>query len=620
MGIIKILPESLANKIAAGEVVQRPESALKELLENSIDAQAKNIEVYLKRAGKTLIQVTDDGKGMSEDDMILCVQKHATSKISTPEDLDAIKTLGFRGEALSSISAVSQFEIRSKQHGDEIGTRLRVEEGGVFELEKGSFPEGTTVIVRNLFYNTPARRNFLKTDTTELKHCIDTFNRIALSYPDIAFRLFIDDSESLKYPAGNENERIIQVFGETLFNSLIPVKEETGYITLRGFIGKPSLLKKSKGDQFIYLNNRYVQNRQINHAVFTAYETVLVKGEYPFFLLFLKIDPAHTDVNVHPSKLEVRFENEKDVYTFVLSVVKKGLGQFDLVPNMSFTSAPDTGSGERMKFNPSVASHRFDFSDRPVFAQPERKKEPLQPRITNEQIEAVFSSLNSVTNRTEIPEDAPHPFENPGPSAPQPQVRNAEHGDDSASFIIQLHNKYILSQIKSGLMIIDQHVAHERILYEKALRLFEANLPFSQPLLFPKTIQVNPAVLLLIRENYDLLVKLGFELKFFGKDTIIIEGVPQDLRQGDEEAVLLEMIDEFILNEREKKISDTRDNMAKSYSCKTAIKAGDKLSEAEMRILIDQLFATSMPYVCPHGRPVVIKIGLDEFDKRFGRT
>lgn len=329
---IKILPENISSKIAAGEVVQRPESVVKELMENSIDAGAKTIEVSIKRAGKNFIQVCDDGVGMGEDDLVLSVQKHATSKIEAFEDLEAIKTLGFRGEALSSIAAVSQVEIRSESRDEEIGTVLRNDESGNFKVDKGSFPKGTCVMVKNLFFNVPARRKFLKTDTTELKHIVDTFNRIALGYHQISFKLLNGVDIVFDYPAESLENRVRQVFGENMPDALIPVEERTELINVHGFVGKPSLLKKTKGEQYLFLNSRYITNKNINHAVFTAYENILEKGDYPFFILFIEIDPERIDVNIHPSKLEAKFDDEKDVYNFILSVVRKSLASFDLVP------------------------------------------------------------------------------------------------------------------------------------------------------------------------------------------------------------------------------------------------------------------------------------------------
>jgi DNA mismatch repair protein MutL len=628
---IKILPENISSKIAAGEVVQRPESVVKELLENSIDAGSKTVELMIKRAGKSLIQVCDDGTGMTEEDAILCIQKHATSKISNLEDLEAIKTLGFRGEALSSIAAVSRLEIKTETRDQEIGTFLRHEETGIIKKDKGSFPKGTCVTVKNLFYNVPARRNFLKSDPTELKHIIDTFNRISLSHPEINFKLYNDDDLIFVYAEGSLEERIKQVFADNMLDALIPVEEKTEFLSVTGYVGKPTLLKKSKGEQYIFMNNRYVVSKQLNHAVFTAFENILEKGDYPFFILFLELDPSRIDVNIHPSKLEVRFENEKDIYNFVLAVIRKGLGMHDLVPSLSFVP-PSEGIGietkapEKLKFNNYRKLEKNDFSDRPFQRKESERKTGVNIRFSDEDIDQIFSSITDDLKKSGDAASI-HPFAekdvkevlHTSKSAAEKTFPESGSVPQETSFIIQLHNRYILSQIKSGLMIIDQHVAHERVLYEKALSRLEADLPFSQHLLFPKTLELNPGVYSIIKELNSFLVKLGFELKYFSKNTIVIEGVPDDVRPGSEEKVLLEMIEEYAANQREKRLEES-DNIAKSYSCKTAIKSGDRLSEKEMRLLIDQLFATSMPYVCPHGRPIVVKISLNEFDRRFGRT
>jgi DNA mismatch repair protein MutL len=611
---IRILPENIASKIAAGEVVQRPESVVKELMENSIDAGSTVIELIVKRAGKSLIQVVDNGMGMSEEDAVLSVAKHATSKIYTYEDLEGIITYGFRGEALSSMAVVSQLEIRTEMKNDEVGTFIRVDEPGIVHKEKGSFAKGTSVSVKNLFYNTPARRNFLKTDATELKHIIDIFNKLALSHPEINFKLFNDDHLVYDYRPANLEGRIKQVFADNMTDALIPLEERTDFINISGYIGKPTLLKKSKGEQYLFLNFRYVISRQINHAVFTAYEDFLEKGDYPFFILFLEIDPAKIDVNVHPSKLEVRFDNERDVYNFVLAVVKKNLGTYDLVPSMNFTGRDQ--HGDKISVDNFARVDRNDFGDRPFNRE---QKSYSSAIFSDADMDLVFGSLD----KKGIPSGesgfiSPLEREN-GNKEPLtlkvPEITKAE-GD---TFIIQLHNKYILSQIRTGLMIIDQHVAHERILYEKALKKIEANLPFSQQLLFPRTLETDPGRFGILKEIYPFLAKLGFELKFFSKNTVIIEGVPEDVKSGSEDQVLMQIIDEYVQNQREKKLEKT-DNIAKSYSCRASIKAGDYLSEKEMRLLIDHLFATSNPYVCPHGRPIVVKISLDEFDRRFGRT
>ncbi len=618
---IKILPDNIANKIAAGEVVQRPESVVKELLENAVDANSTSIELIVKQAGKSLIQVCDNGTGMTEEEALLCIQKHATSKISSIEDLESIKTMGFRGEALSSIAAVSQLEIKTGMRDSETGTLLKIENENEIITEKISSPKGTCVSVKNIFYNIPARRKFLKSDNTELKHIIDTFNRIALAHPEISFKFFNSDSLVFDYPNGTISERIEQIFADNMMDALIPVKEITDYLSLTGYLGKPSIFKKSKGEQFLFLNNRYVVNKSINHAVFTAFENILEKGNYPFFILFLSIDPAKIDVNIHPSKLEVKFDDEKDIYNFVLAVIRKSIAGNDLVPGMSFTSSSE--NGEKLAFNPFISVKQNDFSDRPNFGTREKRE---RTSVTDEDIDLVFSSLT----KNILPEKESSSSTGSGSDTglnPEQGIteQNENQIERSAStgiettFLVQLHNKYILSQIKSGLMIIDQHVAHERILYEKALARFEANLPFSQQLLFPIKLQFDLATYGILKEIDHLITKIGFKLKYLPKNYVLIEGVPDDIKRGSEENILKDFISDYIQNQTEKNLEE-KDNIAKSYSCKAAIKAGDRLSEKEMRLLIDQLFATSMPYVCPHGRPIVIKISLEEFDRRFGRT
>lgn len=617
MSKIKILPENISNKIAAGEVVQRPESVVKELMENSVDAGAKNIEVFIKQAGKSLIQVVDDGEGMSEEDAVVSLQRHATSKISSVEDLEAINTYGFRGEALSSIAAVSLVELKTEQHDAEIGTLIKNNESNELIKEKGAFAKGTSIAVKNLFYNTPARRNFLKTHSTELKHIIETFKKIALCRPEVSFKLYNDDDPIFEFPASTFEERMQQIFADNILDAVMPLSEKTDFMSLYGYVGKPTFTKRDKSDQYVFINKRYVTSKTINHAVFSAYENILEKGDYPFFVLFVELDPARVDVNVHPSKLEVKFEDDKDVYAFINAVVKKSIGSHDLIPSMSFDEAVD--EKERLKFIRPQRVEKGDFSDRPVFNQPKREK-GKSSIFSEEEIDLLFSSLNEDIKETSPKGEVEHPF---GESQPKEiyheRSKREESQDADSSFIVLLHNKYILSQIKSGLMIIDSHVAHERILYEKALRSFEANLPFSQQLLFAQTVKVDPADYELLKEIEPYLNKLGFEIKFFSKNTIAINGVPSDIKVDSEIETLLAILNEYRKNEREEQL-EVRDNVAKSFSCKAAIKAGDKLNEQEIRVLVDQLFATSMPYVCPHGRPIVIKIPLTELDKRFGRT
>ena len=611
---IKILPENISNKIAAGEVVQRPASVLKELMENSIDAEAMNIEVFIKAAGKTLIQIVDDGIGMSEPDAIASIERHATSKISSIDDLDSIRTFGFRGEALSSIKSVSKVEIKTREPKSELGTNLIIDDVNV-KIEKGNFPKGTSISVKNLFYNTPGRRKFLKANSTELKHITDTFKRIALSYPSISFKLWNNDELVFDFSSGDLNERIKQVIADNIFEGIIEVEEKTEFLNVTGFVAKPTFLKKSRGEQYLFVNNRFVVSKTINHAIFSAYDHLLDRGEYPFFVLFLELDPKMIDVNVHPAKMEIKFDDEKNIYNFVKAVIRKSIGQYDLVPNIGFNNSAPT-STELKQENDEYIS-KGDFSDRPNQNMNYNRNEN-KGIYGEDEIDLLFSNINPNMKKEVINNNSSHPFEdNVYQHSSNVTIENGEQ--NSSSFLISLHNKYILTPIKSGLMVIDQHVAHERILYDKAINSFDADIPFSQQLLFAEEVKLDLADHELLKSIDPYLNKLGFELKFKKKNVVIINGVPSDVKSGYEVDTLNGIIKEYRINEEEKHLEE-RDNLAKSFSCKTAIKAGDKLTEQEMRVLVDHLFATTMPYVCPHGRPIIIKIPLGEFDKRFGKT
>ena len=616
MSKIKVLPENIANKIAAGEVVQRPASVLKELMENSIDAGADNIEVLIKAAGKTLIQVVDNGIGMSEEDAIASLQRHSTSKINSIEDLDRIETFGFRGEALSSISSVAKIEMKTSTE-EELGTILTSDDEAQIKTTKGKVPRGTSIAVKNIFYNTPGRRKFLKSHTTELKHLIDAFNRIALSRPDVSMKFWNNDDLTFEYQAGKLEDRIKDVIADNIIDAIIEVSEETEFLNVSGYVSKPTFLKKSKGEQYLFINNRYVVSKTINHAVFSAYENLLERGEYPFFVLFVDLDPSKVDVNVHPAKLEVKFENDKDVYTFIKAVVRKSIGQYDITPNLSLSEDGLQSTG--LKYDRHRFTDKNDFSDRPHLQTSNYKRNKENHIFADDEIDLLFNKVSPQSKENTPGNIVSHPFDDDHAYEHKSNVTADNNASSSSGFLISLHNKYILSQIKSGLMVIDQHVAHERILYEKALNSFDADIPFSQQLLFAQTVQVDPADYQLFKEIEPYLTKLGFELKFFSKNTIVIDGVPSDIKIGMEIETLKEILREYRVNEEEKKL-EQKDNVAKSFSCHAAIKAGDKLSEQEMRVLVDELFATSMPYVCPHGRPIIVKIPLDEFDKRFGRT
>jgi DNA mismatch repair protein MutL len=603
---IHILPEELASKIAAGEVIQRPASVVKEAVENSIDAGARNIVVTIKDSGKSFIQIADDGSGMSASDLEIVFERHSTSKIRTYDDLERIRTLGFRGEALASIAAVAQVDIASRTPDADVGIRLKVDGGNKQKPEPIGMEPGTTLTVKNLFFNTPARRNFLKTNATEFKHILDTVQRAALSYPDIAFTFRSDDDIVISAGESDLYTRIRELFGEELSEGLMECNQETDYLSVYGFFAKPEYSRRTRNEQFLFLNRRYIINRSINHAVFRAYEHLLIKGSYPFYVLFIDIDPSRIDVNIHPSKLEAKFDDERSVYGIVTSVVRKILAEHDLIPSLTMS---DTGESD-IRTREERGGHGA----------------PLQMLRVNPKTGEIIEELSRNAHGT----DNVNLFQRESFRVPQrkpdEQTERFSAGEETAQpgsttesgLIYQLHNRYILAQIRSGLMIIDQHVAHERILYERALKRIASQNPASQQLLFPETMELNHADVELVKEIQPLLHTLGFDLKIFSKNTIVIEGIPADVRPGCEHNILRNVIDEYRANMNAQ--IDVRDNLAKSFACKTAIKSGDPLTEEEMRTLIDQLFETEMPYVCPHGRPVVIKLGIDELDKKFGRT
>ncbi len=615
---IHILRPELANKIAAGEVIQRPASAVKELAENALDAGAERVEIVVKDAGKALIQVIDDGRGMSEEDALLAFRRHATSKIATDDDLENIRTLGFRGEALASVAAIAQVELLTRTAGEDLATRLRLEGDEIKERSRDARPQGTTVSVRNLFYNTPARRNFLKTRQTELKNITDVVTRLALSSPSVAWKYVSDDEVMLDLKPESLAERLAGLFGRKAADACIPVRESTEFLTVDGFIGRPDFSRKSRTDQYFYLNHRSIVSRMLGHAVLKAYEHLMIHGTFPFVALFLSIDPRHVDVNVHPSKMEVKFERESDIYRFVLSVVRRGLAQHDLIPAMGFRGGDGIPAGDgRFAFHgpstdgvPTAAGgfpSVLPFAPRTV---PEPFGTPAAPTILN--FEELFQRRQEDLTTPETVKPAGRIIQHT-PSA----ADAAPAGEGRA--VWQVHNKYILAQVRNGLMIVDQHVAHERILYERAVANFENSLPWTQQLLFPETVELSASDYALAKELLPDLQRIGFDMKLFGRNTVVIEGIPADVRIGGERHILQEILDEYRTNEHATG-NEVRDALAKSFACKAAIKAGDKLTMGEMVALIEHLFLTKMPYVCPHGRPVVVKIALEELDRRFGRT
>jgi DNA mismatch repair protein MutL len=589
--VIRILPPELASKIAAGEVVQRPASVVKELIENSIDAGASSVTIGIKDAGKSFIQVVDNGVGMSGPDARLAFERHATSKISTYDDLENIRTLGFRGEALASIAAVAQVELKTKRASDEAGALVRIDGGELKQDGKVGMEPGTSVSVKNLFYNTPARKHFLKSNATEFKHIYETVQRFAISHPEIALQLVSETETIVDVKPSSLGARLIELFGEKQVKSLLAVEEHDEVYHASGYLGKPEFARKVPAEQFLFLNKRFIINRNLNHAVYSGYEHLIEKGSYPFALLFLEIDPRRVDVNVHPTKLEVKFEDERSVYRFLMTAVRRTLSEHNLIPSVAVESEVGTESASKLSFK------RVSFDRGRSGAFSVRGTPASQPFDLGELVRSADQEVQEL-----------EPSGSEKKEGLAPTIRP----------LAQIQDKYILCEAPSGLMIIDQHAAHERILYEQVTPRLEREAGQSQQLIFPQTLELSPADFEVVKELHTLLERIGFQVKLFGKQTIVVEGVPPDVKAGHEATIFQEMLDEYKNEDRNPK-SDARDRIAKSYACRAAIKAGDKLSFQEMASLLDQLFATQVAYVCPHGRPVSIRLSVEELDKRFGR-
>ena len=626
MARIARLPDTVANKISAGEVVQRPASVVKELLENSIDAGASKITLSIKDAGKELIRIVDTGAGMVREDALLSVERFATSKITGVGDLDSLQSLGFRGEALASISSISHFELKTRTAQERLGLKLRYEGGVLAGESEVQGEQGTTISVRNLFFNVPARRKFLKSNATEYSHIYEIAKSFALAYPEIEWSMYSDDEELFHLKSPNIPERLNVFYGDDFAASMIELSDENDYLSIKGFLGKPAMQKRRKLDQYFFVNRRLVQNRMLSQAVQQAYGDLLVERQTPFVLLFLSIDPSRIDVNVHPAKLEIKFDDERNVRNMFYPVIKRTIQLHDFSPDMVVTENESSLLGS---FQPSP-SRKFSFPDIPhrlsttddLYRNYREGSypEPVAPRVSPWHQPEISPNAEPSTGFVALERELRDGSEQLASVLLSPIYEDdvVPNPKDSEPKIWQLHNKYLICQIKTGLMIIDQHVAHERVLYERAVDVMNQSVPNSQQLLFPQKVEFRSWEYELFEEIRDDLYRLGFNLRLFGNKTIMIEGVPQDVKPGTEVTILQDMIAEFQENASKLKL-DKRDNLAKSYSCRNAIMAGQRLSLEEMRSLIDNLFATREPYSCPHGRPVIIKLSLDQLDKMFGR-
>ncbi|HHJ50758.1 MAG TPA: DNA mismatch repair endonuclease MutL [Phaeodactylibacter sp.] len=618
--IIQLLPEAIANQIAAGEVVQRPASVVKELLENAVDAGADDIQLIVKEAGRSLIQVIDNGCGMSETDARLSFERHATSKIRKSEDLFAIRTKGFRGEALASIAAVAQVEMKTRQHHQELGTRILISGSKVEKQENCSCPAGTGIAVKNLFFNVPARRNFLKSNPVEMRHIIEEFQRIVLAHPDISFSLVHNGQYIHQLPAGNLRKRIVNLFGPQTNKKLIPLQDlNTDVIQIKGFIGKPEMARKTRGEQFFFVNKRFIKSGYLHHAVMSAYENMLSPNTHPLYILFLEIDPARIDVNIHPTKQEIKFEDERLIYKYLSVAVRHALGSiaqtidFDQEMGLLRATQMTHTPGKAKPITPSASSN-------PTGPSP---SSPLSPRpAQQDEWRKLYEGMQ--TPAENMPPPQQEEGEDDGLIMLESKLSGStenEHEGKVASTAgkqpCQIHDRYILSSIKSGFMLIDQQAAHQRILYENYLEKLDTAKQSTQKELFPRTLECHAADAELITEIMPQLNKLGFEIEVFGKNTFIIHGIPAEMAANNQDPVaILESLLENYKHQAGLKLP-LKENLARSLAQSAAIKPGQTLNPTEMQLLIDRLFACRDPYNSPSGGRCFITFSMEELARLF---
>lgn len=579
--IIQLLPDSIANQIAAGEVVQRPASAVKELMENSIDSGATNIQLIVKDAGKSLIQVIDNGMGMSETDARMSLERHATSKIRSAEDLFKLRTMGFRGEALASIAAVSQLEMKTRLADRELGTLLVVEGSEVKKQEPVACDAGTSISVKNLFYNIPARRNFLKSNPVELKHIIDEFQRLALAHVNISFSFIQGDEVIFDLPPGKLSHRIVNLFGKSYQEQLASCTEETDYVKVSGYIGRPEFARKSRGEQFLFVNNRFIRSNYLNHAVMNAFEGLMPENSFPFYVLFIEIDPKHIDVNVHPTKTEIKFDDERAVYAVVRSAVRQALGSHNLAPALDF--AEDVNIITKLSGTSTEAAREVYFEER---------FQTSFKRSSQQEWEKLFDG--EVGGGKEISQQLS------SKEIEFLESKEQELASSASEQLVQLHNQYILRQVKTGLMIIHQQAAHERVLFEKFMDRLNRNVGDSQQSLFPQTITFSAGDFTMLMEMEREIKALGFRFEPFGKNTVVVQGIPAGIGDGQAKELFEGLMDQFKQNQSELALP-VKENLARSLAKRAAIKTGEKLTSEAMKALVNSLMACKAPGYSPDG-------------------
>jgi len=612
---IHLLPDHVANQIAAGEVVQRPASVVKELLENAVDAKATTITLIVKDGGKTLVQVIDNGYGMVDTDARLSFERHATSKIKTAEDLFQLHTKGFRGEALASIAAIAHVEMKTKTEDEDLGTQLIIEGSKITKQEPCVSPVGTSIAVKNLFFNIPARRNFLKSTTVEQKHVIDEFQRVALVHPSIAFKLIHNDSELFQLPAANLRQRIVGVMGAKTNEKLVPVKEETDLIQLTGFVGKPEFAKKSRGEQFFFVNDRFIKHPYLHHAVSSAFEGLLKDKSFPSYFLYLKVDPKSIDINIHPTKTEVKFDNEHAIYSILRSSVKHSLGQFNVSPVLDFNkdSSMDTDYKQH-KSGAKIPSIDVDRNFNPFEAEQVSKHSSssnfntgFKPK-SNSNWEALYTeTVDGDDDLLNIEVES---------ESVSPSLFQGQSNAYQPSGTFQLQRKYIVTSTKSEMLIIDQQRAHYRILYEELLKNITAQPALSQQLLFPLKLQLAANEIRVFKNLEESLINAGFSISEIGDDYVKINGIPNRLPESETSILLDQLLSDFE-NDFPDSGFDQTDRLAKSLAKSMAIKNGSLLQKEEQTELVNLLFSCKEPMLTPSNRLVFVKQSAADFDKKF---
>ncbi len=607
LNIIKQLPDSVANQIAAGEVIQRPASAVKELLENSVDAGSSEIKLLIKDAGKTLIQVIDNGSGMTAMDARMCFERHATSKISKAEDLFEIRTMGFRGEAMASIAAIAQVEMKTKVHDAELGTCFNIEGSKLISQNECQCSSGTSISIKNLFFNVPARRNFLKSNAAETRHVFEEFTRIAIINPDIALTLYNNDKVVHKLEPGSFKARIVAIYGKPYDQKLIPLNQETSIVSISGFIGKPEFAKKTRGEQYFFVNGRFIKHAYLNHAVNNAYNELLASDAFPSYFIKIDLNPNEIDINIHPTKTEVNFKDARYIYAILHAATKQSIGKHSFTPTIDFDVDPSveaafsqTPSGviqqPKINVNPDYNPFKSSGSDQ-ISSFTFGKSKP------DKNWEELYAGLKEQIEEKENQE-----------SNEESQQQLDIQEEETATVFMQLHNKFISTNVRSGLMIINQQRAHKRILYEKFLNQIKGESAASQQNLFPHNITLSPDDILIIREIKDDLKSLGFMIEEFGQNGIVVNGVPVGMKESKVEPTLEQIIESF-----KKKAStlnfDKNIILARTMASNLSLKPGVKLSNEEMSNIFDQLFACAVPEKSPGGEGIITVVSLEEIDK-----